>query len=553
MHRHRVRARVGGVDVDVPTAIFANGQFLRFINKDAGIITSSLGPGTTTINALATWGDTTGTQLLNTTTLLDNAGNMTDLVTLDGQDAPRITATLATASPTTNKLTKWASSSAPWKLDASSIEVVHADGADGLYFVQVINGVIPERWVLGPISGVSTDNAIVRWDGTTGRLVQDSAVAIDDSGNITGVTTINGTTPGNWVQGPASSSTDHIALFNGSTGKLIKESIVSIDSSGNLSGVNTINTHPVFFGPNTATANGIPRYTSANIVADSLATVDASGNMVVNTLNTVNPANWVQGPASATTNALATYNGTTGKLIQSATTITASGTTLSNVGAVNSITVGSTTLSGLTGLNSITVGTSSLSSVTTINSIDPSTWVVGPASATDNALARFDGTTGKLIQNSGVSIDDSANIAGVNTLNGLLLTDLVKGRVTFFGGTTGLVPGYGLPQHASSYRVGFVAFVPLTFGDSSVTLTLSMSSDDNNGDWQVHTPNSSGTASLGTSGTWANGGTWPSASFIFAATAVVPSGSGTYSLSLSISSSGGAPSMGVGWQMWCYQ
>jgi len=36
--------------------------------------------------------------------------------------------------------------------------------------------------------------------------------------------------------------------------------------------------------------------------------------------------------------------------------------------------------------------------------------VVGPASATDNAIARFDLTTGKLIQNSGITIDDSNNL-----------------------------------------------------------------------------------------------------------------------------------------------
>lgn len=36
--------------------------------------------------------------------------------------------------------------------------------------------------------------------------------------------------------------------------------------------------------------------------------------------------------------------------------------------------------------------------------------VVGPASATDNAIARYDLTTGKLIQNSGVTIDDSNNL-----------------------------------------------------------------------------------------------------------------------------------------------
>lgn len=41
--------------------------------------------------------------------------------------------------------------------------------------------------------------------------------------------------------------------------------------------------------------------------------------------------------------------------------------------------------------------------------------VNGPASATDNAIARFDGTTGKLIQNSGVTISDAGivNIAAL--------------------------------------------------------------------------------------------------------------------------------------------
>ena len=42
--------------------------------------------------------------------------------------------------------------------------------------------------------------------------------------------------------------------------------------------------------------------------------------------------------------------------------------------------------------------------------------VVGPASATDNALARFNGTTGELIQNSSVIVDDSNNVSGIGTL-----------------------------------------------------------------------------------------------------------------------------------------
>lgn len=42
---------------------------------------------------------------------------------------------------------------------------------------------------------------------------------------------------------------------------------------------------------------------------------------------------------------------------------------------------------------------------------DVSQMVDGPASATDNAIARFDNTTGKLIQDSAVTVDDSGNVA----------------------------------------------------------------------------------------------------------------------------------------------
>jgi hypothetical protein len=48
--------------------------------------------------------------------------------------------------------------------------------------------------------------------------------------------------------------------------------------------------------------------------------------------------------------------------------------------------------------------------------------VVGPASSTDNAIARFDTTTGKLIQNSLVIIDDTSSVTGVNALTAESLT-----------------------------------------------------------------------------------------------------------------------------------
>jgi hypothetical protein len=40
----------------------------------------------------------------------------------------------------------------------------------------------------------------------------------------------------------------------------------------------------------------------------------------------------------------------------------------------------------------------------------------GAASSTNNAIARFDGTTGKVIQNSSVIVDDNANLSGVASL-----------------------------------------------------------------------------------------------------------------------------------------
>jgi hypothetical protein len=48
--------------------------------------------------------------------------------------------------------------------------------------------------------------------------------------------------------------------------------------------------------------------------------------------------------------------------------------------------------------------------------------VVGPASATDNAIARYDTTTGKLIQNSLVIVDDTGSVTGVNALTAQSLT-----------------------------------------------------------------------------------------------------------------------------------
>jgi hypothetical protein len=58
---------------------------------------------------------------------------------------------------------------------------------DGVDFVEVASGDVD-----GPSS--ATNNAVARFNGTTGKLVQNSLVTIDDSGNVSGVVQINTTT-----------------------------------------------------------------------------------------------------------------------------------------------------------------------------------------------------------------------------------------------------------------------------------------------------------------------------------------------------------------------
>lgn len=80
--------------------------------------------------------------------------------------------------------------------------------------------------------------------------------------------------------------------------------------------------------------------------------------------------------------------------------------------------------------------------------------VVGPSLATDNAVARFDATTGKLVQNSVVTIGDTGNIAGLGTV--------ACGAITGSGGIT--VTGGGLSGtdgwKGGSYGSGYGAIWP---------------------------------------------------------------------------------------------
>lgn len=110
--------------------------------------------------------------------------------------------------------------------------------------------------------------------------------------------------------------------------------------------------------------------------------------------------------------------------------------------------------------------------------------VVGPASATDNAIVRFDTTTGKLVQNSGVTIDDSNNISTAGNIS-LGVGGSVAGFIEL---TQGTAPSLGTtsvtlyaPTSVTSYAIVYPTAAGTGiphFSNSSNVITMSISAID---------------------------------------------------------------------------
>jgi hypothetical protein len=141
------------------------------------------------------------------------------------------------------------------------------------------------------------------------------------------------------------------------------------------------------------------------------------------------------GGGSGTVSSVALSGGTTG-LTTSGGPITTSGTiTLAGILAKANGGTGTATPSIVAGTN-ITVTGSWPNQTIAASGGGGSGDVVGPASATDNALVRFDSTTGKLIQNSVVIVGDTTgNMSGVGTLS--VGGELTYGGVTLSNAVTG--------------------------------------------------------------------------------------------------------------------
>ena len=264
------------------------------------------------------------------------------------------------------------------------------------------------------------------------------------------------------VFGPASAINNNFASFNLTTGKLIKDS-----------GFSSVSFATAAQGAKADTAVqpgdlGTAAYLDAGS-ALGVATLDAGGKVPVSQIPALGDLNY-QGTWNATTNSptltssagtkgfyyvvnvagttnlngitdwqigdWAVFNGSVWQKIDNTDAVTSvngyTGTvvlTYTDVGAqvagtyVNSVSGTAPVVSsgGTTPAISMAKATGSvdgyLSSTdwTTFNSKGTGN-VVGPSSATDNAITRYDTTTGKLIQNSTVTIDDNGNIDQANAI-----------------------------------------------------------------------------------------------------------------------------------------
>lgn len=403
--------------------------------------------------------------------------------------------------------------------------------------------------VVGP--GSSTDNAVVRYNGTTGLLIQNSVAILSDSGVLSGLTGLvsSGLTyptadaaagshmvtdgaghlllqpvsAGGDVFGPTSSIDNHFARFNGTTGKLIQDgSPAVLSDSGVISGLTGLSTAGATIGSLNYATNDAP--------SGYVMKTDGAGNLTLQP--DASGTGDVVGPASATDNALARFNTTTGKLIQNSTAILDDS---GNIGGLLTAAIGSTTIRDIVGgVRISSSGDMTLTSATVMNFESGSTYnfgpgivnllngssvrlqnaagthyfdmkaspsatadtlfiapvappttanqvltgnlvggntvtswvtngagtgdVIGPSSATDNALARFDSTTGKLIQNSVGVLSDAGALSG--------LTGLVSSGITYptSDGTSGYV--------MTTNGAGVLSLQPASGGGSGTVTSL---------------------------------------------------------------------------------
>ena len=303
------------------------------------------------------------------------------------------------------------------------------------------------------------------------------------------------------VNGPASAVSSNFALFDGTTGKLLKDA-----------GINASTFATAAQGAKADTAVqpgslGSAAYLTAG-AANGVATLDSGGKVPTSQIPQMGDLNY-QGTWDASTNTptlvsssgtkgyyyvvsvagstnlngitdwkvgdWAVFNGSVWQKIDNTDAVTSvngyTGTvvlTYTDVGAAPA-TSGTSILygNGTGGFSNVTIGTGVAFVGGTLSATGSGGDVVGPASSTNHAIARFDGTTGKLIQNSPVTLDDAGNLIGADSVqfSGTIPTGTIPSGTLYFDNSNNSL---NFQQNNITQQVGEEIFI---YGKASAAIT----------------------------------------------------------------------------------
>lgn len=263
-----------------------------------------------------------------------------------------------------------------------------------------------------------------------------------------------------YVKGPAEATDNAIARFNSTTGKLIQNSTVTIDDSGNTTlptnatlKLNTYGTRFLTLSGNSITAD---MSNETGGWAGSFAGVkDPSGT-------TTTMLGWLGGSTLTHIYMGGAYNDPYMKMTAAGLFTFKNQVTVNAAQGTAPLVVTSTTK--VTNLNADLLDGKHASSFALTSDIpDISGFVTGPSSSTDNAIARFNSTTGKVIQNSRATIDDTGNLKINNSDGGDIGLILGRGsnadwRLLGSNGNFYIQDNYTTSKQSSFYDVLTLAY-----------------------------------------------------------------------------------------------